>query len=190
MRRTSTLTTLIATAGIAVLTLTGCSGGATAAPAAPAPAQTTAVDSSTIQEAPAEASFLDGVLRAQDVTITITDVKTIQVGETGNEYGSAPVIAFWYDITNNQSERDVTPMDFMFYFNAFQDNDPNVLNPLQVAMLPDEQYLESQMAKIKEGGTASNAIAYTLSDTTTPVDLIATTDFGQKEIGRGTFTLN
>lgn len=188
MRRSSTLVTFIAAAGIAAFALTGCSGGGTAQPAAAE--QTTAVDSAAIQEAPAAATFVDNVLTAEDVTITITDTKTIAVGEPGNEYGDAPVIAFWYDITNKQSAREVTPNDFLFYFNAFQDNDPNVLNKLQVAALPDEQFLESQMAKIKEGGTASNAVAYTLSDTTTPVDLVASTDFGQTEIGKATFTLN
>ncbi|WP_270354432.1 DUF5067 domain-containing protein [Microbacterium testaceum] len=188
MRRFSTLVTFIATAGIAAFALTGCSGGDAAQPAAAE--QTTAVDSTAIQDAPDAATFVDNVLTAEDVTITITDTKTIAAGEPGNEYGDAPVIAFWYDITNKQSAREVTPNDFLFYFNAFQDNDPNVLNELQVAGLPDDQFLESQMAKIKEGGTASNAVAYTLSDTTTPVDLVASTDFGQTEIGKATFTLN
>jgi hypothetical protein len=45
------------------------------------------------------------------------------------------------------------------------------------------------MANIKEGGTVSNAVAYELSDTTTPVDLVASLDLGSTEIGKMTFTL-
>ena len=58
-------------------------------------------------------------------------------------------------------------------FTAVQDNDPNMVNELNVGMLPDEQYLDSQMAQIKKDGTVSNAIAYELTDETTPVVLKA-----------------
>lgn len=186
MHRTTKTTTLIASLGIAVLAFAGCASTTTDSPA---PDETVTVDSAPIEEAPAEATFEDSVLTTEDVTITITDIKTIQVGEPGNEYGDVPVIAFWYDITNNGADRDVTPNDFIFYFNAFQDNDPNAENELNVGALPDDQFLDSQMENIKEGGTVSNAVAYELTDTTTPVKLVASTDLGQTEIGSMTINL-
>lgn len=44
--------------------------------------------------------------------------------------------------------------------------------------------LDSQLEKIKKGGTAPGAIAFELSDTTTPVQLVAADNFGMTEIGR------
>ena len=73
-------------------------------------------------------------------------------------------------------------------FEAFQDNDPNRENTLDVGALPDDAFLETQMENIKVDGTVSNAIAYELDDTTTPVELVAGI-FGD-EIGRMTFNLN
>ena len=186
MHRTTKATTLIASLGVAVLAFAGCASTATESPA---PDETVTVDSAPIEDAPAEATFENSVLTTEDVTITITDTKTIPVGEPGNEYGDVPVIAFWYDITNNGAERDVTPNDFIFYFNAFQDNDPNAENELNVGALPDDQFLDSQLENIKEGGTVSKAVAYELTDTTTPVKLVASTDLGQTEIGSMTFNL-
>ena len=58
-------------------------------------------------------------------------------------------------------------------FEAVQDNDPNAVNALNVAGLPDEQFLDSQMQNIKPGGTVANAVAYELDDDTTPVELTA-----------------
>lgn len=119
-------------------------------------------------------SFADNVLTLDDYTITITDYKVIQPGETGNEYGEKPVIAFWYDTTNVASATDLNPMTaWMLVFEAVQDNDPNAVNTLNVGMLPDQQFLDSQMQSIKVGGTVSNAVAYELDDLTTPVTLIA-----------------
>lgn len=56
-------------------------------------------------------------------------------------------------------------------------------------MLPDERFGESQMEKIKMGGTVANAISYELDDTTTPVKLVAGGMFGDSEIGSMTFEL-
>jgi alpha-D-ribose 1-methylphosphonate 5-triphosphate synthase subunit PhnH len=56
---------------------------------------------------------------------------------------------------------------------------------LNIASLPDEQYLDTQTATIKPGGTVSNAVAYTLTDAETPVTLkagnILGSDFGSKD---------
>lgn len=188
MRRAHKTTVLLASVGIATLTLAGCASGGTADDVA-APESTVSVDSAEVAEPAADATFAEMVLTTPDVKIQITDVKTIPVGEPGNEYGDEPVIAFWYD-TTNLTDAEVSPMNWIFYFNAFQDNDPNAVNELNVASLPDDAFLDSQTENIKKGGTVSNAVAYELTDTTTAVELVASEGFGQTEIGSMTFELN
>ncbi|MBP1050933.1 DUF5067 domain-containing protein [Rhodococcus qingshengii] len=174
----------IATVGITVIALVGCSSAGSTA--TPTPGSTASVNAPAA--GPAEASFEDNVLTTKDVTIKITDVKTIPVGEKGNEYGKKPVIAFWYD-TTNVSGKETDPMTaWIFLFAAYQDNDPNAENKLGVGSLPDAAFLDSQTSKIKKGGTVANAVAYELSDTTTPVKLVASTIL-QDEIGSMTIEL-
>ena len=134
--------------------------------------------------------FKDNVLVSEDVRIEIKDWKVIPVGDTGNEYGEKPVIAFWYDTTNLSGNENVTPSTaWIAMFTAVQDNDPNMVNELNVGMLPDQQYLDSQMAQIKKDGTVSNAIAYELTDETTPVVLKATRGIGGDTLGEQTFDI-
>lgn len=178
-----------AAAAALALLLSGC-GGASADEPATTPSTSQTVEAPQETTAPAaEASFVDGVLTTRDVKIAITDHRIIQVGEPGNEYGSKPVLAFWYDITNVASEGVVTSSNWVFLFEAIQDNDPNAVNKLEVGMLPDDAFLESQMQEIKVGGTIQSAIAYELDDLTTPVDLIASEDLGMTEIGKITYNL-
>lgn len=150
----------------------------------PAPGDDTEPSDAT----PAEPTFVDGVLTTPEMTIRITDQKVIAVGAPGNEYGDKPVIAFWYDITN-LTDGDVSPMNWIYVFSAFQDNNPNAVNELEIASLPDDRFLESQMEQIKKGGTVQNAVAYELDDQTTPVDLVASSDLGRTEIGRTTYPI-
>lgn len=118
-------------------------------------------------------SFKDNVLETNKVKIVITEYKVIPVGEAGNEYGEKPVIAFWYDTTNIAGE-DINPTTaWSSYFKAFQDNSENAVNELQVGVLPDEQFMDTQLETIKKGGTVSNAVSYELDDEVTPVDLTA-----------------
>ncbi|WP_202619115.1 DUF5067 domain-containing protein [Ornithinimicrobium cavernae] len=138
------------------------------------------------EDAGGDSTFEDGVLTTPELKIVITDHKVIPVGEEGNEYGDKPVIAFWYE-TTNLTDEDVSPMDFIFYFEAYQDNNPNAENTLEVASLPDDRFLDTQMEKIKNGGTVENAMAYELDDETTPVDLVAS-DF-MTEFGTTTYNL-
>lgn len=134
-------------------------------------------------------SFVDRVLTTPEVEIKITDSRVIPVGEVGNERGNNPVIAIWYETTNlGTSQRDITPMEFIYKFEAIQDNNPDVENSLRVASLPDDAFLQTQTQKIKPNGTSLNAIAYELSDTTTPVELVAEDSAGV-ESGRMTFNL-
>lgn len=169
------------------LGLSGCSAS-TATDAAPATDAEVQVDAS--EELASADSFSDGVLTTDEVNIAITDYKVIAAGEVGNEYGDVPVLAIWYDTTNlGTSDRDISPMEFIFSFEAFQDNDPDRENTLDVGSLPDAAFLDTQTENIKAGGTLSNAIAYELDDTTTPVDLVAGGMIGD-EIGRMSFNLN
>ena len=137
----------------------------------------------------AEATFENAVLTTPDVKIEITDHKVIPVGAKGNEYGDKPVLALWYT-TTNVSGKDVDPMEFLFQFEAYQDNDPNAENELDVGSLPDDRFLDSQMERIKKGGTVESAIAYELDDLTTPVKLVALENlFDDEELGSITYNL-
>lgn len=134
--------------------------------------------------------FADNVLVSEDVRIEITDWKVIPAGETGNEYGDGPVIAFWYSTTNLTGNENVAAMPaWIAMFTAIQDNDPNMVNELNVGMLPDQAFLDTQSATIKKGGTVECAIAYNLDDTTTPVTLKATRGILGEELGEQTFNI-
>lgn len=132
-------------------------------------------------------TFENGVLTTPDLKIQITRYKVIKTGQKGNEYGEKPVIAFWYK-TTNRSGAKVAPTDFIFHFTAYQDNNPNAENELNVGMLPDDRFLDSQTENIKKGGTVENAIAYDLDDLKTPVDLVATERLDDV-IGKATYEL-
>ena len=132
--------------------------------------------------------FKDGVMQAEDVKIEITDYKIIQPGEKGNEYSQKPVIAFWYN-TTNLSDHELNSLVWLDFFTAIQDNDPNIINELQVGSLPDERFSYTQTESIKPGGTAPSAIAYELDDTTTPVTLKAIKGYDGIELGEQIFNL-
>ena len=82
--------------------------------------------------------------------IVITDHKILPVGAKGNEYGSKPLIAFWFEITN-LSGKDLDPDTGFLDFTAYQDNNPNRENPLDVGSLPDDRFSDTQMDQIKAG---------------------------------------
>ncbi|MGO1546618.1 MAG: DUF5067 domain-containing protein [Microbacterium gubbeenense] len=194
-RNTPLLTGTLSAFAIGMLLLSGCTttNEPTAEPEETAAVAETSEPETAIEVEPETAvatSFADNILTLEDRTITINDVKTIAVGEPGNEYGDTPVIAFWYDVTNLSGEDMDATTSWIMAFTAYQDNDPNTLNELNVGSLPDSQFLDTQMATIKEGGTVSNAVSYGLSDETTPVELVASDDLGMTEIGSATFTLN
>lgn len=133
--------------------------------------------------------FKDNKLVMSDIDIKITDTKVIQVGETGNEYGEKPVIAFWYT-TKNKTNKEIDPSTaWIAAFNAIQDNNKNSVNELEMGMLPDDRFLDSQSEDIKKNGTVENAVSYELDDTTTPVKLTATKGIGGKKLGTMTYQL-
>lgn len=133
--------------------------------------------------------FKDNKLVIHDLNIRITQTKIIQPGETGNEYGEKPVIAFWYKVTNKTNKEIDAMTAWIAVFKAVQDNNSNTVNELEVASLPDDRFLDTQSQTIKKNGTVENAFAYTLSDTTTPVKLTATKGVGGKKLGSMTYKL-
>ena len=139
-----------------------------------------------------EYTFKDGKVSMEDIDLKITKYKVIPVGEEGNEYGDAPVIAFWYETTNKSGKDIINPMSA--WFAAFpegpiQDNDKNKVNNLKVAGHPDKTLLNDQSATIKKDGTLSGAIAYELTDLTTPVKLTAYKGIGGIELGSQEFAV-
>lgn len=165
--------------------LSGCSAPTVAS------TQDSTVTPQTSQSAPSQnngSSFKSGVLTTPELKISITDHKIIQPGAAGNEYGKKPVIAFWYKITNLTGQK-VSPMTFIMDITAYQDNDPNRENKLNVAGLPDNRFLQTQSENIKKGGTVESAVAYELDDLKTPVDLVASVNLGLDTIGKVTYLL-
>jgi Domain of unknown function (DUF5067) len=186
-----TLVLLAGALGAFTLVLSGCGGTTTESKGSDSSrAPTTSVPTASVpsETLKSDSSFKDGVLATPEMKIVITDHKIILVGAKGNEYGSKPLIAFWYK-TTNLTDKKVSPMDFLFAFTAYQDNNPNRENKLDVGPLPDDRFLHSQTENIKNGGTVENAIAYELDDETTPVDLVAGSLIGTTEIGKVTYNL-
>ena len=134
-------------------------------------------------------SFKDGVLDVPAAKFEITDHRVVQPGEPGNEIGEKPLLVFNYDVTNKTDET-LTTTDFVVYFTAIQDNDPNKVNELDLGSYFDPETTDTQLEQIKKGGTVAGTIAYELDDLTTPVDLVASKSFSQDEIGRQTFELD
>lgn len=151
--------------------------------------ETTQSESSTKETANNDTYFKDGEAKLNDLKIKITKTKVIPVGEPGNEYGEKPVFAIWYD-TTNLSDKDIDPTTaWTVVFTAIQDNDPNVVNELNVGMSPDDQFLDSQLETIKKDGTVSNAVAYELDDLETPVTLVATQGLLGEELGKQEYSV-
>lgn len=181
-------------AAIMATTLTACGGGTsttdTSNNASASTSQSTSDTAKDTGESTSGYSFKDNVLTSQDVKIEITDYKVIPVGETGNEYGEKPVIAFWYKTTNLSGNEDVSPLAaWTAMFTCVQDNDANAVNELEAASLPDERFLDSQMETIKKDGTVESAVAYNLDDTETPVTLKATQGIGGADLGEQTYNI-
>jgi hypothetical protein len=137
-----------------------------------------------------DATFANNIITTPRMIIEITDYRVIQPGDAGNEFGDEPVVAFWYEVTN-LTDADLNPSTaWIMTVNAFQDNDPNMENELSVALHPDSDLVDNQLANITEGGTVKNAVAYILSDTTTPVELTASENLGITTFGSAEFSLN
>lgn len=151
--------------------------------------ETTTENTNKENETNNELYFKDNEAKLNDLKIKITETKVIQPGEKGNEYGEKPVFAIWYE-TTNLSDKEINPTTgWMAVFEAVQDNDPNAVNTLEVAGLPDDQFLDSQLETIKKDGTVKNAVAYELDDSETPVTLVATQGMGGDKLGEENFNI-
>lgn len=150
---------------------------------------TKTAEEKTKDESKEDVYFKDGEAKLVDLKIKITKTKVIHPGEKGNEYGDKPVFAIWYD-TTNLSGKDIDPSTaWIAVFEVIQDNNPNSINELEIASLPDDQFLDSQLETIKKGGTVSNAVAYELDDLKTPVKIIAYQGIGGKKLGEMEFPI-
>lgn len=158
-------------------------GSATVPPAGTTATQAGAEDADGASEA--EPTFKDGTYSGGGLTITITGTRVIPVGQEGNQYGSKPILDIDYTIANVSATQEVNPAAFGLVFTATQDNDPNAVNELQVGIdeTAYDKYGDTGTQAIKVGGSVDYTWTYELDDTTTPVELVASTLLG-KEVGR------
>ena len=102
------------------------------------------------------------------------------------------VQVIYIDTTNKSGKDIIDPMSAWFASfpeGAIQDNDKNKVNKLELAMHPDKNLAKDQLSKIKKDGTLSGAIAYKLTDLTTPVKLTAHKGVGGVELGSQEFAV-
>lgn len=134
-------------------------------------------------------SFKNGIVTIHDLKIEITSEKVIQPGQTGNQYGEKPIIAFWYK-TTNFTNKEIDPIvAWGAVFEAIQDNNKNSVNTLNTGTLPDDKFLDSQSQNIKKNGTVENAVSYELTDLKTPVKLVATKGIDGTKLGEQVYEL-
>ena len=134
-------------------------------------------------------SFVNGVLTTDDVRIKITKHEVIQAGRPGNQYGDKPIVNFTYDTTNVSGSQTDPSSAWIFAINAFQDNDPNSENELDLAITLESPYSDTSNENIKKGGTVTNDMAYELDDLSTPVDLVASDLLGLDDLGTVSYKL-
>jgi len=175
------------------LSFTACGGDE---PAEEEPVDDTAieepVEDEPIDEPESEEFFKDNVLQLENYKLEITDFKIVKAGEKGNKYGDEPAIVFYYTVTNFSDESLDASTAWMFVFEAIQDNDPNMVNKLDMAILLDDEYNDfaGPLDKIKIDGSVDAVHGYTLTDLKTPVTLIATSGLLGDEIGQQEFPVN
>lgn len=181
----SRITATVFTFGIAVMALAGCT--ADTAPSVDGEHSVTEVE---VEFGVGTTTFTDGTLTSPHLRITITESKLLQPGEPGNEYGEAAVLAIWYD-TTNVSGQEVNPLSAWFtHFRAVQDQGDGTLPvELTLGMTPEAELAELQSSAIPEGDTVRSAVAYTLLDLETPVELVAS-DAVLNQVGSSVIALN
>ena len=180
-RRTATLITAL---GFAALVLAGCSGGG----AAPSVDGESSVQEVEVAGESSPSTFADGVFQSSLLSIRITDTRVIPLGDEGNEYGEAPVMAFWYE-TTNVSGQTIDPLTaWLTHVRARQDTGDGALVELTLAMAPDPSLIATQTDPIEPGATVTNAVSYRLEDDSVPVELLAV-DTRLNEVGTQTFPL-
>ena len=179
-RRTAILITAL---GITSLALAGCSGDA-----APSADGESSVQEVEVAGESSPSTFADGVFESSLLSIRITDTRMIPPGDEGNEFGEAPVMAFWYE-TTNVSGQAVDPLTaWLTHVRARQDTGDGALVELTLAMAPDPSLMATQTDPIEAGATVANAVGYRLENDSLPVEVL-TVDTRLNEIGTQTFLL-
>lgn len=135
----------------------------------------------------AKIGFENKKLTLHDGIVEITDYEIIPAKTGSNEYGEKPIIVFYYDVTNSSDKEYSASEMWIANFEAYQDNDPNKLNKLQVAAWSYNNG-ETSWETIKKGGTVSDGIAYELDDLKTSVTLKAY-NFNHGDLGSQEFKL-
>lgn len=131
-----------------------------------------------------EATFSNNVLKGNSYTIKITDYKVLQPHEEGNE-SDYPIIVFFYDTlvaSNYDNSVPMTPTTaWALNFIVSQNNE------LDYTTYFDEELLDNSSEEISPGNSLKSAVAYTLTDTDTPVKVVA--EAFEHKYGEQTFTI-
>lgn len=172
-----------------VFALCACGAAAPETKATPEPtAAPTAEPTVEPTEEPKPAATFDGTVYEDDeARIEITGYEILEVGSEYNKYGDVPLVCFKFNVTN-LSDWDVSASGkWIDTFRAYQDNDPNFLNELNVGSQENSAYHDTAFASIKKGGTVESVMTYELDDEETPVTLVAS--YRWEEIGSKDFDI-
>lgn len=164
-----------------------CACGA-AAPETKATPEPTAEPTPEPTVEPKPNAMFDGMVYEDDeARIEIIGCEILEVGSEYNKYGDVPLVCFKFNVTN-LSDGDVSASGkWIDTFRAYQDNDPNFLNELNVGSQENIAYHDTAFASIKKGGTVESVMTYELDDEETPVTLVAS--YRWEEIGSKDFDI-
>lgn len=178
---------LLALALVFALVFALCACGA-AAPETKATPEPTAEPTPEPTVEPKPNAMFDGMVYEDDeARIEIIGCEILEVGSEYNKYGDVPLVCFKFNVTN-LSDGDVSASGkWIDTFRAYQDNDPNFLNELNVGSQENIAYHDTAFASIKKGGTVESVMTYELDDEETPVTLVAS--YRWEEIGSKDFDI-
>ncbi|SKA03826.1 protein of unknown function [Pilibacter termitis] len=150
----------------------------------------TAQTTESSQEESEEYYFRDNVAQTEKAKIEIVNHEVLQPNTERNS-GEKPLIVFTYKVTNTSGEDVKASWEWSSAFDAYQDNDPNRENKLEVSYiygLFDDKYNQGNDT-IKNGGTVEHQEGYELTDETTPVTLKCKATMFGDEIGSQDFAI-
>lgn len=178
---------LLALALVFALVFSLCACGEAAPETQTTPEPTAAPTAEPTVEPKPNAMFDGMVYEDDEARIEIIGCEILEVGSEYNKYGDVPLVCFKFNVTN-LSDRDVSASGkWIDTFRAYQDNDPNFLNELDVGSQENSAYHDTGFAKIKKGGTVEDVMTYELDDMETPVTLVAS--YRWEEIGSKDFDI-
>ena len=136
-----------------VFALCACGAAAPETKATPEPtADPTAEPTPEPTEEPTPAATFDGTVYEDDeARIEIIGYEILEVGSEYNKYGDVPLICFKYTVTNLSGGDISAASKWMFNFRAYQDNNPNFLNALDIGMQSNADYYDTEYEQIKKG---------------------------------------